>query len=189
VNAWPAKPTPSTRTIPKIHSLTLDSVQESCRLRWPPVAFLLLSNAASQSSIRFQCLTFMSTPVPRQLSFANPAEQPSTEVIESPVNDDRAQSSTTLTLTRPARPNELNQGRDHQFTQNSQSGWWAFQTKPTAPPKRLSPRRLKWWLAICAAFTILAPVISIIMGWTLHAREMRYPGPGNITLFPGRTVR
>ncbi|RXW22275.1 hypothetical protein EST38_g3568 [Candolleomyces aberdarensis] len=55
-------------------------------------------------------------------------------------------------------------------------------------PKRLSPTRVKWWLAVCVAFTILAPVISIIMGWTLHAKEMAYPGPGDIPLFQGRTI-
>lgn len=54
--------------------------------------------------------------------------------------------------------------------------------------KPLSPARLKWWIAICVAFTFLAPAISIGMGVTLHAREMTYPGPGNITLFNGRTV-
>ncbi|RXW17704.1 hypothetical protein EST38_g8158 [Candolleomyces aberdarensis] len=30
--------------------------------------------------------------------------------------------------------------------------------------------------------------ISIGMGTTLHAREMKYPGPGNLTLFDGRTL-
>jgi hypothetical protein len=57
------------------------------------------------------------------------------------------------------------------------------------PPKPLSPARLKWWIGICVAFTVLAPVIAIVMGATLHAREMKYPGPGNLTLFNGRTVR
>ncbi|KAJ2919612.1 hypothetical protein MD484_g799, partial [Candolleomyces efflorescens] len=130
----------------------------------------------------------MSAPPLRQLTFASPAEQPSREIIESPVHDseDVAQSSTTLA--RPARPNELKRGRDRGLTQNSQPGWWSFQTKSTTAPRPLSPTRLKWWLAICAAFAILAPAISIVMGWTLHAREMTYPGPGNITLFPGRTL-
>jgi hypothetical protein len=56
------------------------------------------------------------------------------------------------------------------------------------PYKPLSVLRLRLWLATCVAFTILAPLVSIIMGVTLHARDMRYPGDEGLDVFPGRTV-
>ncbi|KAF6748201.1 hypothetical protein DFP72DRAFT_1074469 [Ephemerocybe angulata] len=51
-----------------------------------------------------------------------------------------------------------------------------------------SRARLVWWLATCAVFVILAPVIAILMGVTLHAREMSYSGAGGIEQFAGRTI-
>lgn len=56
-------------------------------------------------------------------------------------------------------------------------------------PKLLGRIRLRLWLATCLAFVILAPLISIIMGVTLHAKEMRYPGGEGLNVFSGRTVR
>lgn len=56
------------------------------------------------------------------------------------------------------------------------------------PYKPLSVLRLRLWLATCVAFAILAPLVSIIMGVTLHARDMHYPGDEGLDVFPGRTV-
>ncbi|TEB34001.1 hypothetical protein FA13DRAFT_1730316 [Coprinellus micaceus] len=56
------------------------------------------------------------------------------------------------------------------------------------PYKPLGVLRLRLWLATCVAFTILAPLVSIIMGVTLHARDMRYPGDEGLDVFPGRTI-
>ncbi|TFK29099.1 hypothetical protein FA15DRAFT_700379 [Coprinopsis marcescibilis] len=55
--------------------------------------------------------------------------------------------------------------------------------------KPMSVNRLRWWIGMCVAFVVLAPVISVAMGMTLHARDMQYPGPPQSAEFQGRTVR
>ncbi|KAH6911934.1 hypothetical protein BKA70DRAFT_1098864 [Coprinopsis sp. MPI-PUGE-AT-0042] len=51
----------------------------------------------------------------------------------------------------------------------------------------MSVLRIRLWIAFCVAFFVLAPVVSILLGVNLHARDMQY-----IQLdrpdFPGRTV-
>lgn len=79
------------------------------------------------------------------------------------------------------------QEKRHPQGAKEQTLGWFHEPVPTPPTKPLSPLRLKLWLGMCIAFTILAPVISIVLGVTAHSREMSYPGT-DAPPFDGRTV-
>lgn len=98
------------------------------------------------------------------------------------VEDNAAPTSTDLHPNRRQSTRSLSQspgkGPDNWFPEAS--------TKPT--PKEPSAKRLIGWLVTCVAFVILAPVISIVMGVTMHARDMAYPGNDGLPQFNGRIL-
>ena len=57
---------------------------------------------------------------------------------------------------------------------------------PPKPAKPMSILRIRLWIALCVAFFVLAPLISVLLGYQLHAKDMDY-GPID-HLFEGRTV-
>ena len=48
---------------------------------------------------------------------------------------------------------------------------------------------LRCWICSSLAFLVLAPVISIMLGLHLHARDFRYVPDGDIVPFNDRTLR
>ncbi|KAG2008798.1 hypothetical protein CC2G_014190 [Coprinopsis cinerea AmutBmut pab1-1] len=50
-----------------------------------------------------------------------------------------------------------------------------------------SPRRVRFWFWFSVAFTLLAPIVSIVLGITLHDKDMTYPVP-SADNFDGRTL-
>lgn len=53
----------------------------------------------------------------------------------------------------------------------------------------LHPRNiLRWWIASCLAFLALAPLVSIMLGLHLHARDFQYSADATAPEFVGRTV-
>jgi hypothetical protein len=61
----------------------------------------------------------------------------------------------------------------------------------TGQPKNGTHHRnaLRCWICSSLAFLVLAPVISIMLGLHLHARDFRYVPDGDIVPFNGRTLR
>ncbi|EAU87517.2 hypothetical protein CC1G_11189 [Coprinopsis cinerea okayama7 len=63
--------------------------------------------------------------------------------------------------------------------------------EPVAPNderRQMSILRIRLWIGFCFAFIVLAPVISIVMGYHLHSNDMVYPAEPKAE-FPGRTAR
>ncbi|KAG2006035.1 hypothetical protein CC2G_002389 [Coprinopsis cinerea AmutBmut pab1-1] len=62
--------------------------------------------------------------------------------------------------------------------------------EPVAPNderRQMSILRIRLWIGFCFAFIVLAPVISIVMGYHLHSNDMVYPAEPKAE-FPGRTI-
>jgi hypothetical protein len=55
-------------------------------------------------------------------------------------------------------------------------------------PKPMSVLRIRLWIAFCVAFFVLAPVVSILLGVSLHAKDMHYDQLERPE-YDGRTVR
>jgi len=50
--------------------------------------------------------------------------------------------------------------------------------------------RLRWWIGCCISFLIIAPVVSIMIGLSLHTRDFQYiPDANSVALFSGRTLQ
>ena len=45
---------------------------------------------------------------------------------------------------------------------------------------------VRWWIFACLSFLILSPVVSVLLGLNLHARDFQYLD--NKSTFDGRTV-
>ncbi|TFK29101.1 hypothetical protein FA15DRAFT_700381 [Coprinopsis marcescibilis] len=116
---------------------------------------------------------------------------PSHSVIDVPPRDPPLEPQCRATAM--ATDSTLNVFADNGGSINSDNpgpvGTGSQQNSSDVQAKPMSISRLRWWLGTCVAFAVLAPVISVTMGMTLHATDMQYPAPPPSAEFPGRTVR